>query len=311
MTVARACAFGLIWQADIELDHFAPCVNTLGAPDVIITRAKSVRNRAPIAAINRGFVYENGIRFLWENEATFDMFDGRRVDYIPGPDWRGYLPAAFFSTVAALIIAWRGMIPFHASAVKIDDEAFLIGGHSGAGKSTFTAALVSQGAKLIADDLSVLRLTDDGQNFVVEPGRPAMRLFPDIASWMTGANCEPAIDDPRGKILVTPAGEQVGKPTPLGGILFLRRKHDPALDVLGYNVLNDMVFRSKWVSHLPGHGTRQRLLLLIAQSIGLTQFDTVQIWDADAFQECGRNGNAAIRQERSLSGRLKNNLSFG
>lgn len=44
----------------------------------------------------------------------------------------------------------------HAGAVAFDNKAFLIVGESGAGKSTFTAWLVSQGATYLTDELSII-----------------------------------------------------------------------------------------------------------------------------------------------------------
>lgn len=44
----------------------------------------------------------------------------------------------------------------HSGAVVFDDKAFLIVGESGAGKSTFTTWLVSQGAHYLTDELSII-----------------------------------------------------------------------------------------------------------------------------------------------------------
>lgn len=56
----------------------------------------------------------------------------------------------------------------HAGAVVFDNKAFLIVGESGAGKSTFTAWLVSQGATYLTDELSII----DKHGFVTGLSRP-------------------------------------------------------------------------------------------------------------------------------------------
>ena len=68
------------------------------------------------------------------------------------------MPAAFYSTVAALTLAWRGALPCHASAVEIDGRAILIAGPSGAGKSTL-CALVPR-----FHDATAGRVTVDGHD---------------------------------------------------------------------------------------------------------------------------------------------------
>ena len=182
MTLALASAFGLVWQADVGLDHFAPCTDDTRRVDVSLSRVDALAARAALTTINRGFVYRDGIRFIWDDVVTFDMYDGCRVDYLPGLGWQGALPPCFFSTVAALILAWRGAVPIHGSTVMIDNRAIMICGASGAGKSTFAAALVTQGARLVADDLSVITHSPSG-GFLVQPGRPTLRLHPETARY--------------------------------------------------------------------------------------------------------------------------------
>ncbi len=50
----------------------------------------------------------------------------------------------------------------HASAVAIDGRAVLIYGPSGSGKSDLALRLIDRGARLIADDRTVLRREGDG-----------------------------------------------------------------------------------------------------------------------------------------------------
>jgi hypothetical protein len=107
--------------------------------------------------INRGMVFADGFRFTWNDVATFDVFAGARIEVFPLPGWTGSLPWPFYSTVTALLLAWRGDLPLHACAVEIAGKTILLCGPSGAGKSTLCATLVADGACLLSDDLTVIR----------------------------------------------------------------------------------------------------------------------------------------------------------
>lgn len=82
------------------------------------------------------------------------------------------------SMVGPMIYSWAtravalhaGRFSLHASLVRVGDEHVMIGGHSGAGKSTTVAALAHRhGATVLIDDVVHLDMVD---------GRPVARPFP-------------------------------------------------------------------------------------------------------------------------------------
>lgn len=76
------------------------------------------------------------------------------------------------------LIHQRELLPFHGSTVVKDGLAYVIGGSSGAGKSSLAAALAKRGFKLLADDISVIK-TEAGKP-VVYPGIPHLKLWEDV-----------------------------------------------------------------------------------------------------------------------------------
>jgi hypothetical protein len=64
----------------------------------------------------------------------------------------------------------------HASVLSYNGHAFALVGAKGAGKSTTSAALLEAGAKLVSDDIAVLKF--DSESITVESGYPAIRLLP-------------------------------------------------------------------------------------------------------------------------------------
>lgn len=60
------------------------------------------------------------------------------------------------ATAMAGILQQRHIIPMHTASVLIDGKLTLIGGHSGAGKSTTLAGLMSKQFRIFSDDIVVL-----------------------------------------------------------------------------------------------------------------------------------------------------------
>jgi hypothetical protein len=296
-----ATAFGIRWRADLPLTEFVQTRGGEAAPplgEVEVRRIASPVERRPLRSVNRGFVYADGIRLDWKSEAMFDMFDGERVDYCPGERWRGALPSSFYSTVAALTLAWRGAVPLHASAVEIGGRAALIAGPSGAGKSSLTTRLIALGARFIADDLSVVRMRSGGYPIDLFPGRPAIRLHADSAALLSAHSCEPATGDARGKWLLRPV-EQTSRPSlPLGAILLLERNRGSSLAGGGLAALASNLFRPKWLAALPNHASIKRDLLRIAASVPIRTFQAIETFDP--LDEVRRGEQAMTLLEAAL-----------
>ena len=153
----RARCFGLTWRSDFPLDLFDPDPDPVDQGDIAVEQVQTLAPRSTIAASRNASFDQRGFRFRWLDVAEFDMVDGDRIMVRPGDQWPGALPHSFYGTVTALTCAWRGLIALHASSVIIGGRAWLIGGEPGAGKSTLAAELLGAGAKLLADDLTMLR----------------------------------------------------------------------------------------------------------------------------------------------------------
>jgi hypothetical protein len=97
-----------------------------------------------------------------------------RPDPATEPGLVGILVAGL---VTALVLALRGDVVLHASAVETEGVALALAGDSGAGKSTLAAVLCAAGAALITDDL--LRLGPGPEASVrCIGGAPQLRLRP-------------------------------------------------------------------------------------------------------------------------------------
>lgn len=304
-----ATSFGLTWYSDIALDGFSQCAPTADrAPSVLVSRVAALTDRGAGRPINSGHLYADGIRFGWADEVVFDMIDGARITYLPGPGWRGTLPFAFYSTVSALTLAWRGAIPFHAGMVEVDGQAVLIAGPSGAGKSSLTAGLLDIGARLVADDLSIVRVeagrVETGRveaggiragRIRAYRGRPTMRQHRDTAARIDADLRRPIPDDPRGKWLVRPRARSSEIDLPLAGMLVLTHRPIARDAASKLALLSAQLFRPRWFAALPDQAARRRDLLAIAAAVPVDGFPAITMFDAQDQAARAHHALARIR----------------
>jgi len=95
------------------------------------------------------------------------------VDLSHGPEDWGWRPI-LLGPVLAVVCYLRGLLPLHASAVRVRGRAVAFAGRSGAGKSTLAAALCDRGYPLVTDDISpVASITTEP---LVHPTYPGLKL---------------------------------------------------------------------------------------------------------------------------------------
>src|SRR5829696_8534342 len=87
--------------------------------------------------------------------------------------------------VMGFVMLLRGVVCLHASAVAIGDEAIALLGPAGSGKSTTAAAFAERGYSVLAED--VVTLDDRGDQFLVRPGYPCIRLWPAAVKALFGS----------------------------------------------------------------------------------------------------------------------------
>lgn len=292
----RARAFGLDWRSDIPLPGFDSVAQASSDAPVTVRRVAdfdpppSVRPGA--RAVNRGTVFDAGLAIGWGDEVDFVMTCGDRIDYRPGRDWTGAMPATFYSTVAALTAAWRGLLPLHACAVEIDGRAVLIAGAAGAGKSTLTADLLAAGAALVADDLVVVT----GNR--VQRGRPTIRLHPDTVAALDTIDAWPVPEDPRGKWLARPHARSSADSLDLAAILILGDGHadGPAPAQGAMLRLFPHLFRPTWLNALPMRADLMRDLLRLSVRVPMLGFPAQTATDPDSRRARAQTAIARVRK---------------
>ncbi len=113
--------------------------------------------------------------------ADFFVEDGRRVTVDPAPRSDAASLSRFLRmTPLAALLYQRGVLAFHAACATNAKGAILLAGDSGAGKSSLLMALLRRGWMMLADELAVTSLNQEGQ-VQVAPTFPEVRLWQNAA----------------------------------------------------------------------------------------------------------------------------------
>ena len=162
--------FGLRVRSSIPLPEL-PAADDDRPPDVVVERGEVPESGPGLTQVDGSLLLVvNGV-------ARFRIEGGNRITVdaaaeVPERNARLFLLGSAFGA----LLHQRGMLPLHANAVEIDGKAVAFLGESGAGKSTLAAWFHDHGYRIIADDVCVVRLDDQGKP-VAEPGLPRFRLW--------------------------------------------------------------------------------------------------------------------------------------
>jgi hypothetical protein len=113
-----------------------------------------------------------------KNVARFWVNDGEKVFIKPYDGIDNESVDVFLQgTVLSALLHQRGIMPLHGNSFVYEDKGVIICGSSGAGKSSISAAFCQNGAKLISDDISPLRV--DGKETFITPLKNKFKLWND------------------------------------------------------------------------------------------------------------------------------------
>ncbi len=116
--------------------------------------------------------------------ADYYLWPDRIVCHLHDREYEYAVELYLFGVVFAIWMERRGMLTLHGSAVAVGDWAIAILGGKHGGKTTLAAALLLRGGSLLTDDIVVIEPA--GDQFLVRPTYPEMRLWPDQAQHFFG-----------------------------------------------------------------------------------------------------------------------------
>ena len=117
-----------------------------------------------------------------------------------------------------VLLHQRGILPLHASAIKVDNRCIAFIGDSGAGKSTLAAFLHKKGYPVISDDVCAISFDENGMP-LAWPGFPRLKLWSDALQSLQ-YNPETLVRDSvqEDKYHISLCDEAVSNPLPLTDI---------------------------------------------------------------------------------------------
>lgn len=203
----------------------------------------------PIFSLPHSTLWADGQFLLHlEQVGKFWVEKGRRIVLEPAEHAdESELRTFLLGSVLGVLCHQRGLLPIHASAVRIDGRAILIAGNSGAGKSTLAAALGARGHALVADDITAF----DAQTTLLLPAFPMRKLSPDVLEKLGLPNQGLIANRPgQPKFHVSASDGFVPTPLPPSVVYILnsdRRLKNCAMEraapALAMNLLDRMIYR--------------------------------------------------------------------
>jgi hypothetical protein len=175
--------YGLRLRSDLKLPELLAGDETLAEEDVVIRLNSPAPPPEFPGLINFSFYDSQTICIRSKRVGTFCARSGREIVVEPTPDADEELLRLFILGPAlAMLLYQRGMLVLHASAVALAGNGVAFLGFSGWGKSTTAAALHTRGHGVIADDMVAVQMDDAGEQPIVWPGFPQLKLWPEAAT---------------------------------------------------------------------------------------------------------------------------------
>lgn len=169
--------------------------------------------------------YLDGTEFLVDNAGT-RVWATWPTDTLTLEDTATYL----LGPVMGFVLLLRGFVSLHACAFAIKNRAIALVGPAGSGKSTTVAGFAELGYPILAEDVVTLR--EQGDEFMVQPGYPSIRLWPSSVRALYGWEATlPKLTpnwDKRYLDLTQQKYKFQQQPLPLGAVYVLGERRDEA-----------------------------------------------------------------------------------
>jgi hypothetical protein len=246
--------FGLHLESEMQLPELIPSEE---APDVHVRFGEVPGELSEVQG--RGVLFQAAPgKFLLRipNIARFYITDGKEIVVAmeEGVDLREARPFLLGPAIGALL--WqRETLVFHGSVIKFGDEAWIISGNSGAGKSSLAGAAFKAGLQVATDDTVALDINKGKAK--AWPGYPYIKLWADVVEQL---RLKATVSGPVRETMEKyyhPLGEQFCKdPLPITGLVWLS-SHNTEETVLEevkgmekFNVLRQATHRLRYVQGL-------------------------------------------------------------
>jgi hypothetical protein len=297
-------AFGLTIRSDVPLAELAPAETSLERRELLVRTGKVPAGwQAP--DIDPFFQFTpDGDILRWNAVGAFHLTGNDTIVVQPAEnaDLR-LISFPLLGPVLALYLHRSGRLVLHASAVDVEGRAFVVLGDKGAGKSTLAGALVSNGHRLLSDDLVVVTRDKDGGLFV-EAAAGQLKLYPDSLNAVElpdhvtiDADLHPAVLKRQHRL----AKPFEVRPASLGAVVTLGRDGQPHFQVLSPADALQTLIRFSYPIRFGDQGLGRERGQFFAQCADLsTRYPVGRLMAADGLDALGRTVAAIESYMRAL-----------
>jgi hypothetical protein len=230
--VSRGCCFGFEVESELEFAYLREGAGTPLAVEVGPGPGPPARHEPLLEWLDpyRASLHANGTnyRLLVEGFGSYEIDPGAARILVPESAEPVVREERLWGIPAVLAFAARGDLPLHAAAVEVDGEAVLIAAPGVYGKTTLAAAFACAGHRILAEDLSCLRLVDGAA--AVVPGPAMLRLRRDVADELELPPGTVVLDEPlRVHLALDQATRGDCLPVPVRAVVVLKQGEDEIL----------------------------------------------------------------------------------
>lgn len=178
----RYCVYDLVIGSEIEIPQLDKLLLKNKPIDVMI-EIGDLPEMTEQVIIQNGYSKISKHEYICQIEDIVSFYVGygsRVVMHINKIEEMEVVYLFLLGHILGVVFAQRELVALHSSSIVINDGAFLICGYSGAGKTTTSTILTHRGYKLLADDISVVRVDENDKKLRTYRGFPQQKFCPDV-----------------------------------------------------------------------------------------------------------------------------------
>lgn len=222
LTVASQITFPEAWEIDVpdEID-----VEVVYGPMPDYIQAK--KDKGYLTSIR-------GVKHRWfyfENEGDFLIEHGNKVTIKRHPNAdEAHIRSLALGAGLGSALFQKDILALHGGAVVLDNQAIVVSGRCGAGKSTLVTALRNQGCLFLADD-TVALVKEEGR-FMAQPAYPQQKLCKDAAlNFGLDLTQLVKLEEEREKYAVKVRDIFCNEPKPLNTLVIIEKNQEEVLEI--------------------------------------------------------------------------------
>ena len=187
-------------------------------------------------------------------------------------------------SVLGAVLHQQGILPFHGSCFQYNEKGVLLCGHSGAGKSSVTAAFCQNGARFINDDITPVAISEYATTII--PIKTRIKLWDDSFQKLKIENDDFEKIRPTLDKFYLPTNEEYQDKQELHHIFILsthNKDHFETFELEGmakYNALRKQIYRKMYLKGMPERQKSYfKQLFQLAKNVRVTHIKRPQICD--------------------------------